>query len=1355
MANNDLGNQLGMLQQMKGLLEEIPALFEKMGGSIGKQTSALNQLATASKEANDPKKIKDMNSALEELAEGTDKASKGFSKQQKAMAGVGAAAVGAKAGFGAFKNILGGTMNAVTGLASSMFNLATGAFGAVMGMWSGLIGMAQGGGGGGGLREALEKVREEFGNIATNEGKAVVDTFKEIRGSGNFAAKSGLSLRRVFGGIKEQLAGVLELAKEFGPAFSRMAEDFKSNAVELIILNKGLGLSATSLSNLGDMARQSGQTMNEVLNETAQTSVHLGKAFGISSKLIGKNMNELTEDIGTFGHMSVKELGATAAYAAKLGIEIKSLKGMFDKFANFEDAAMGAAKLAETFGMNVDAMELMNAESPAEQMDMMRKAFLETGKSLDDLSRQEKAYLAEQMGVEAKDLYAAFDPANADLTFDDMMAEAELAQEKVSPEEAMLEVAKNIEKQFSSGMKQMKGFFDAFMQGLEMGIRKTEFFRAVMREIRKALKTVYRIGRKTADALFGKDGVFGAQQDKFLPKIKKYLGEIVKFFEKLSGAIIKLGEGISGQSDYSVVDFVTEMWEAAKAFFQSDAVQDMGKSIIDGLSNAIQYVMTEAPKLLDKLTQVITDFIAGDSGPFSGFEFLGSPDSPINSALSDAFENIKKLWPTLKKSIGDLLSSLVDLALDWAGNNKMLLVKVAAVLFGPAAIGAVITGLLSGLMTYATTILIPGLFAAGGFFGTGGTFMLAFEAAALAGGSGLAAGLGAIGTALAPVLIWVAAIIGIIMVLYEAVQSLADMFAIFGDDTVSIGEKVGAAIYSPFQVIEAITKAVANLLDFITFGFFDFSGKADTLFADIRDGFMRVFGLLTPLFEKLIVIGMVMFEKLKFGVSLVVEAFSVMSDVIKRVFEIAMAVIGPMVEILAIVVYGTIMKVVDGWIMIGKAAMSAFNEYIMPFIQPVIDALSPVIDAVKNISSSFLDMAMTVADVLNPVKWIQMAIDIGKGFLENFDIADMIKEKMAGAVDAVKGFFGISSPSKVFADIGGDLVAGMEVGTADMDKTLKGPSQKSIDGLAKDVGALDTSKLEDASSKLDGINSMTGAVKELSDSLKDITVGGGGKKLKAISKELGVILPEVVNVGTTIENFATNFGEQNLVMLQKKTTALVEVILPLTTSIKTLTDSLNSMLESLFKLSEGSKKKSPKALGENLMSALGEIFGVEGSGGLLGNVNDFFTSFPPTMLDKLNGSLKKYAGIVNGISTSATEISTALTSMVEVWGKVPAVTKAAGQAAANVEALVNQLNAVNQGFSGIDGEAVVTVKAVGEALMGDNTLTVKHESLNIHMAVKVNIDSKDLAGALSDGPNGPYFVINTGQNGGAGAGETP
>ena len=1341
MANEDLGQQLSFLTQIRDVLKEIPALFEKMGGAVGKQTSALQELAKQGDKATDPEKVKDMNAALEELAGKNKKAVKGMTKQQKAMAAVGAAAAGAKAGFQAFSNILGGTINMASGLASTLFNLATGAFGALMGMWEGLMGIAQSGGGGGGLREEYEKVRAEFGNIATGEGKQVIDTFRELRSSGEFTAKSGLSLRRVFGGLKETMAGVLELAKEFGTSFNRMADDFQNNAAELIILNKGLGLAAEGLVNLTDIARQRGETMNEVLNKTAQVSVHLGKTFGVSSKTIGKNFNELASDVGNFGHLSVEALGATAAYAAKLGVEVKSLSSMFDKFENFEDAAMGAAKLAESFGMNVDAMELMNAESPAEQMDMMRQAFLETGKSLDDLSRQEKKYLAEQMGVDPADLYKMFDPANADISFDDMMAEAEQAQEKVSPEEAMLEVAKNIEKQFQSGMKAFKGFFDAFMQGLEMGIRRTEFFRAVMRSIREALRKVYRIGVKTGQALFGKGGVFGSKQASILPKIREYLGEIIKFFEKLSDNIISLAKG-----DISLGQFFKNMYQAAVDFFQSDGFQSMGEMLINGISSAITMVMKELPSLLDMLTGAIDDLITGEGNPFSGFDMFGDANSPINQALVKGFEAIKEAWPALKKSLMDLFDKIVEFALDWASENKMLLVKVAGILFGPAVIGGMIT-LVFATLKAAIIAFGPEL-----MFLIKGVFMKAFTAAG-GGMSGAFAGLSAV---LLPVIKVIGIIIAVAMVLYEQFQNIMELIDIFGDDTLSLGDKIGALLYTVFLgPFDAVISATANLLDFLTFGFFDFGGKADSLFDNIRSGFMAVFGALTPAFEAIGSVAKMIFGVIYQAISDVFSMFVSIGEVVFTVGEIIFAVLSPVVEIIGVVIYGTLMKIVEGWKLIGSVAMAAFNEYIMPFIQPVIDALSPFIDGIGKIGDSFMDMIVQASRVLNPANWIKMAADAINGFMQEFDLASKISEQAEKAVSAVKGFFGISSPSTVFAGIGGDLTDGLAQGTEGMEDSLKAPSQKSIDKVTKDIEKLDTSKMAEAADQLTGITEMSEAVKVLSSNLNDISIGGGAAKMKEVGKELAGILPAAIGAAEQLQTFVVEYGVEKMIALLTNVKKFTPPLLELVSIVQTMAQGLTDMMEALFQLGEGVKKKSPDALKATLQSTLKSVFG-DGKVGLVPELSAYFETLGSTTIEKLNISLGFYAGRVQQIAENAMSISESLKNMNDAWNTVPEVTAAALKVQENITKLVEEIGKVNTALTGLSdpaAEAIVSVKQVADGLKGDGTITVQHESLNIVFQATIQVDSKDLAGALSSGPKGPYFVINTGQAGGAGEGE--
>ena len=75
-----------------------------------------------------------------------------------------------------------------------------------------------------------------------------------------------------------------------------------------------------------------------------------------------KDFFQLRKDITNFGHLSDIELQRVAARATQLGVEMKDLAGVFNKFGTFEDAANSAALLSQTFGMNVDANRVPSTE---------------------------------------------------------------------------------------------------------------------------------------------------------------------------------------------------------------------------------------------------------------------------------------------------------------------------------------------------------------------------------------------------------------------------------------------------------------------------------------------------------------------------------------------------------------------------------------------------------------------------------------------------------------------------------------------------------------------------------------------------------------------------------------------------------------------------------------------------------------------------------------------------------------------------------------------------------------------------------------------------------------------------------
>lgn len=826
MSNDDLGSQVSLLKQMEALVKNIPKHFKEIGLAAGAQTDSIKGMVNSMKEAGDTaagtsESTKDLNGAIGDLAERSGTAGRGMGQLGTAMAIAGVAANGVSAGYKKFKDVLSGVVSVATGLISTFFSLAKTIANAVIGTWEAFVGIAHKAAAAGRevAKEYETNVRAAFGNLADNEGKAVIDSFKALRTGADFATKSGLSLINVFGAsMVAGLAGISEIAKGMAQSFTVLSKEFISNAAELAILNKGMLLSGEALAGMSLQARAAGETMTTALYETAQISTHLSKTYGISSKLIGKNLDELSKNMSNFGHMSREELASTSAYAVKLGISISSLNTIFDKFENFEDAATGAAKLAEAFGMNVDAMDLMFADSPAEQIDLMRKAFDETGKSIHDLSRSERKYFEDLTGLKGNELYAAFDPANAGISYDQLIADAQDATTAISPEEAMLEVAKNIEKTFANMTEESKGFFNAFTNGIQKGLSHSAIFRSMITSVTAALKKVDAIGRKLGKWIggTGKDSLFGKSSIGFLKTYKKILDEAVSVFERLSVSIKELLKG------GSIEKFVKDGQASFKKFMNSDSVQRMGGFILNAIASGIEYVILALPGLLDGIAASFTGATAW--ADIAGY--FGSKESPIYKAIVKIGDllNDPATTAAVSKSAKNLMKVMSDAFVEFLEENPEIGNAVGAVF--ATAMGA---GILSTLYTWASgaftlfTSYLGLQFIAGVQSAAG----LGFTAQLSAGFASVWSVITTIGTAIgaffggitaagvATGAAFVAAIVGVILLGKKLIEGLFDGIAILFDQSLSWGEKIGMTIAKLLQQLTAPFRVLTDIIDWI------------------------------------------------------------------------------------------------------------------------------------------------------------------------------------------------------------------------------------------------------------------------------------------------------------------------------------------------------------------------------------------------------------------------------------------------------------------------------------------------------------------------------------------------------------
>ena len=178
-------------------------------------------------------KLEGMQGALTEAADAAEKPKNSLESVGDAASGVAdkldatkIAAIGAGVGLvSGFKNAVG-TMSAVgkglSGIIGSLGNVGKTILATPFKLMSGLVGMAQSGGGGESpIRKEMEAIRGSFGDLASNEGKAVASSLGQVQSSMGDLAGTGLSVRQVYGagqgGVAAAMKDIHELATALGP----------------------------------------------------------------------------------------------------------------------------------------------------------------------------------------------------------------------------------------------------------------------------------------------------------------------------------------------------------------------------------------------------------------------------------------------------------------------------------------------------------------------------------------------------------------------------------------------------------------------------------------------------------------------------------------------------------------------------------------------------------------------------------------------------------------------------------------------------------------------------------------------------------------------------------------------------------------------------------------------------------------------------------------------------------------------------------------------------------------------------------------------------------------------------------
>jgi hypothetical protein len=994
--NSALSEQANISNQLNNSTEELIDKFEKLGNSgLEKKTkSASDAIKSASKQTSI---FRDKLALL--------------AKEKKNLAN-GALRVISNSFF-SFTNTLKLTVGLLASLIKSIFGLGKAIIMLPFKLLSNLIEF-------GGMQDddlellnAIERVRKAFGDLAFGPAKDVLNSFRELRSEYGSLANSGLGIARIFGvgqaGLAAALDYVRERAEALGNAFYVLRNEFVSSASELLIFNKGLGLSDEDMKAFVNNARSEGLSMVEILSEISNQTLQLANRFNLSSKKIAQDMAKMSKGFIMFGHLSRQELATTAVYAQQAGVEMETLVRIAERFKTFESAAESAAKLNQALGIQIDALKALTAD-PVEQLKMIQEAFFATGRTINDLNRAEKELLATQLSLSDTDLAAVFDPANAGRSLEEIRAAAaDASAGPLTLEESMRSLARSIERVFETGGP-MRSFWEAFAEGFEQGLRWWGPSRALFRNIRRSLWATKRAGREFAQMFVrnfpGLIEIIRGLSRAFEPS------RFVRFFSILQTSIRSFFNTIDpNDPESSIRTLFSGLQRSITTAFGTGAGSIFG-DISEGIKKAGSFILNSFIGLIPVVTDGIVMFLDAINRVLQP-RAEGEQESVLSQQFNRIFESVKEVmstaWtriePVVQEAMLRIWSGLKPVFTSlWEENLKPFLEEEApkyipailGILFGPAVISGAMSFLLTGITQLFTAFVPAAIRIAVGLIGA---IPLAILSVFIAGFS------------------------------FELIRER--LFQ--GND--SFGAKLGAAMGALLNIV-TLGLMPADLIDRFSLWIsgignqmFDFvnniSSGLSTLLKGSLDGLTGVFTFAAGLVNIIIGLFTLNGETLFKGMEQIGRGLWTFLSGLVNMFW------GAIQSIFELITYlpRRIMQILG--INSPSRVFTEIGNYIMQGLMNGLESLNPI-TWITNLGTNIINSFKSLFGINSPSSvFLDIGTNIIQGLIDGLSFLNPVESIRGIGSSLVSGFrsvLGINSPSTIFSEFGNNIITGLTNG---------------------------------------------------------------------------------------------------------------------------------------------------------------------------------------------------------------------------------------------------------------------------------------------------------------------------------------
>jgi hypothetical protein len=517
------------------------------------------------------------------------------------------------------------------------------------------------------------------------------------------------------GTFAQQLEYFTEVAKGAGAQMHQFGDEIAQNAGKVIAFDKGLGIGSDHLKAYMDRAKTFGTNLQDQFLNTANYSLQMGEAFGMSQKVLAKDISMMMKDVKNFGSLTQKEMSVATVYTRKLGIEVKSLLGLIDKFDTFEDSANAAAQMSQAFGTATDAFKLMQEQDPAKRMDMLRKSMQAAGKTTENMSRQELKLLAQTSGLDEATAKLAFSAKNQGISYDQIQKKAAEAENApLRQAQALEKLAASIERVVQQGQMFKGGFIEQFLEGFQRGIKSSPAFLGAILSIRTALQQTMLMGTQVGK-MFVK-AFAGGSVEKTLNGIKEAFQGWDKLMEKTKAAFA------SFFVDFDVGKLIKNFQNIFIGHFSAkgsagSAMMDGVKGIFEGLTkvaaSGLRFFAENLTKGLVRVATTLREYLADPDKFMKSFEDGGkNMQSGFMKMIKPLIDLVKDkaLWDQLFNAFTDALGQVWELVKKWVQGPtfQKIVGKIAPAIFGMMVVPTAIRAATGAMFGTLANILLSG-----------------------------------------------------------------------------------------------------------------------------------------------------------------------------------------------------------------------------------------------------------------------------------------------------------------------------------------------------------------------------------------------------------------------------------------------------------------------------------------------------------------------------------------------------------------------------------------------------------------------------------------------------------------------